>query len=127
MRRIVAVVGLGLVMAACSGGGVNSYEDGIKAQSKAVEDLIGVLKGVDDQASAEAAVAKIEKLGDRLAEIAQQMAELPKPSPEELRQLAEQQMAKPTELLGQSSDQLRKLGEYPVLADAWTRAMAKLK
>ena len=81
MWRILGIVCSGLIIAACGGdsGSIDSYEAGVEAHTKVMTEMVKVLEGVTDEASANKAAAEIEELGGRLASISAQMAELPRP------------------------------------------------
>ena len=65
MKRLAWLAVLGLVCAGCSGGGINSYEDALQTQMNVMEDMLEVLEGVTDEASAEKATPRVEDLGNK--------------------------------------------------------------
>ena len=85
-----------------------------------------VLETVDDDASANKAASKIEELGTRMAEVAKEMAKLPRPSSEELQKLAQKVSAEQEGFQKKAMPQMVKLAKYPVLSQAWARAMANV-
>ena len=121
MAMTVAI--LGLLCAGC-GGGVDSYEDGMEAQADVMEEIVEILEGVDDEASAGEAASEIEALGERLAEIDSQMQKLPPPTMDEMQEFAREHGKRRHELQQKASAQLAKLGEYEALRRAFSRAMA---
>ena len=122
MRRIAALMIVGLMLSSC-GGGIDSYEDGMEAQADLMEEMIGVLKGVDDEDSAQKAAARIEEIGGKMAEIANRIAELPRPDAEEMQELAEKQRNRMRSIQQDATEQMTKIAQYPVLRDAWMNAM----
>jgi hypothetical protein len=126
MWRINMVAIIGLLCAACSGG-ISSYDDAIEAQAGIMEEMVSVLEGVTDKASAEDASAEIEALGNRLGEIAAQVSELPQPTMEEMQEIAKKQSMQRKDFQQRAVPQMMKLVEYKSLGDAWTRAMFNMK
>lgn len=122
MLRILGVAVLALSCAACDRG-IGSYEEGIAAQNQVLMEMVAVLEGVDDEASAERAAGRIEALGKRLGEIAAQVRALPAPTMEEMRKISEQQRQAGKEFQRKAGAQMSKLAEYESLRDAWSRAM----
>ena len=120
MWRTLTIVSVALVCASC--GGVDSYEDAVNAQTDIMAEMLEVLEGVDDEASAEKAAGKIEALGTQLAEIAKQMQEMPRPSMEELQEIGQKQRARTQEFQEKAVPQMMKLAQYPALREAWMRA-----
>ena len=125
MWRIMTITTAALLCVSC-GGGIDSYEDAIDAQAEVMEEMIGVLEGVDDEASAKKASGKIEELGTRLGEIAKQVQALPAPTPEEMQEIAQKQMAQSQEFQRNAQSQMMKLAQYPSLMEAWMRAMQNM-
>ena len=80
----------------------------------------------DLQASAKKASGKIEELGTRLGEIAKQAQALPAPSPDEMQEIAQKQMAQGQEFQRNAQAQMMKLAQYPSLMEAWMRAMQNM-
>jgi hypothetical protein len=126
MWRILIVIASGLLISAC-GGGIGSYEEGMEAQSEIMLEMVSVLEDVDDASSAKKAAGKIESLGKRLAEISAQVAELPRPNAKEMQDLAKKQRAEMQAFQQNAAAQMMKLAEYPVLTDAWMRAMENMR
>ncbi|MDJ0926635.1 MAG: hypothetical protein QNJ73_03205 [Gammaproteobacteria bacterium] len=124
MWRTLMVAGVALLIASC--GGVDSYEDAVNAQTEIMMEMLEILEGVDDEASAEKAAGRIEALGTQLAEIAKQMQEMPRPSIEELQEIGEQQRARTMEIQQKAVPQMMKLAQYPALREAWTRAFQNI-
>lgn len=111
-----------LLISAC-GGGISSYEEGIEAQAEVMLEMVSVLEGVDDDASAKKAAGKIESLGERLAEISSQVRELPRPNAKEMQDIAMKQREEMQAFQQDSAMQMMKLVQYPVLQEAWMNAM----
>jgi len=127
MRRFLMATVVGLMCASCGGGGINSYEDAMEAQVEIMEEMVGVLEGVTDQASAEEASSEIEALGSRIADVIAQVQELPEPTAEEMQEIAAKYGEQGQEFQTRAASQMMKLAEYPSLSEAWTRAMANMK
>lgn len=125
MWRVIKIGVLSVMIASC-GGGIDTYEEGVEAQVQVMEDMIDVLRGVDDDDSAEDAAGEIEALGNRLAEISSQMAELPTPTASEMQAIAAEQMEKTQALQQDVVGQMMKIAEYPVLMEAWMSAMQNM-
>jgi hypothetical protein len=119
----------GLIVAACGGdgGSIDSYEAGVEAHTKVMTEMVKVLEGVTDEASANKAAAEIEELGGRLASISAQMAEIPRPDAAVLQKLAKQRRAEGMAFQERAAAQMEKLAQYPVLLEAWTRAMDTMR
>lgn len=126
MWRILMVAFVGMLCTACSGG-ISSYEEAIEAQAGIMSEMVSVLEGVTDEASADKASTRVEELGNRLAEIAAQVTELPEPTVEELQEIAEKQGAQQQEFQKTAMPQMMKLAEYQSLSDAWTRALSSMR
>ena len=122
MRQIATLMAVGLILSSC-GGGIDSYEDGMEAQADLMEEMIGVLKGVDDEDSAQKAAARIEEIGGKMAEIAGRLSKLPRPDAEEMQELAEKQRDRMRTIQQDATEQMMKIAQYPVLRDAWMNAM----
>ena len=125
MRKLVTIIASGMLISAC-GGGIDSYEDGIEAQADVMLEMVDVLEGVDDDASAKKAAEDIEDLGNRLAEIAGQMRELPRPDASEMQDIMRKQQTEMQAFQQDSAAQMVKLMQYPVLTEAWMRAMENM-
>lgn len=126
MWRTISVITLGLTIFGC-GGGISSYEDGFDAYAEAMKEMVGVLEDVTDESSANKAAGKIEDLGNRLADITAQMADLPRPDAKEMQEIAKKQRAEMQAFQQDAATQMMKMAEYPVLLEAWMRAMEKMK
>ncbi len=115
-----------LLFAACSGG-IGSYEEGIEAQAEVMQEMLRVLEDVDDKSSAKRAAGDIESLGKRLAEISEQMAELQRPNAKEMQDIMQKQRAEMQGFQQEAAAQMMKLAQYPVLTDAWMRALENMR
>lgn len=122
MWRTTAIIATGFLVASC-GSGIGSYEEGMEAQAELMEEMISVLKGVDDEASAKKAATRIEEIGAKMAEVANQIKELPRPNAKEMQELADKQRARMQSLQQDAAEQMMKIAQYPVLQDAWMNAM----
>ena len=126
MWRVIFLAIVGLQCIACSGG-ISSYEEGVEAQSEVMEEMLSILEGVTDEASAEAASSEIEALGNRLADIAQQFQELPEPTAGEIQEMQRRQQARQQDFQNRAVPQMMKLAQYKSLSDAWTRALMNMQ
>lgn len=126
MWRTISVITLALAIFGC-GGGISSYEDGVDAYAEVMKEMVGVLEDVTDESSANKAAGKIEDLGDRLADISAQMADLPRPNAKEMQDIAKKQQAEMRAFQQDAATQMMKMAEYPVLLEAWMRAMENMK
>lgn len=126
MWRTTSVITLALAIFGC-GGGISSYEDGVDAYAEVMKEMVGVLEDVTDESSANKAAGKIEDLGDRLADISAQMADLPRPNAKEMQDIAKKQQAEMRAFQQDAATQMMKMAEYPVLLEAWMRAMENMK
>lgn len=127
MSRLTLTAALALLCVACGGPGIDSYEEAGEAQAEVMREMIGVLEGVDDDASAKAAAEEIEALGDRLQEIAKQISKLPPPSESELQEIIARQQEYGREFQQSAATQMMKIAQYPVLTEAWSNAMMKMQ
>jgi hypothetical protein len=78
-RAIVTAVSLGLVFAAVGCGG-SKHEKVVKGLIDQLNELGDALESVKDKESAKAAAVRINKVCDRLKELAKEYEDLPKPS-----------------------------------------------
>ncbi len=108
-------------------GSIDFHAAGVEAHTTVMTAMVNVLEGVTDEASANKAAAKIEELGGRLAAISAQMAELPRPDAAEVQKLAKQRRAEGKAFQEKAAEQMEKLAQYPVLLEAWTRAMDTMR
>ena len=123
MRRMATLMVVGLMLSACGGGGIDSYEEGMEAQADLMEEMISVLKGVEDEDSANEAAARIEEIGGKMADIANRVSALPRPDAEEMQELADKQRDRMRSIQQDATEQMMKMAQYPVLRDAWMKAM----
>lgn len=125
MWRVITVITSGLIISAC-GGGIGSYEEGMEAYADVMEEMVSVLEDVTDESSAQKAAGKIEKLGNRLAEITTQVTDLPRPDAKEMQEIAKKQRAEMQAFQQNAAAQMMKLVQYPVLQEAWMSAMENM-
>lgn len=126
MIRLLMVTFVSMLCIACSSG-ISSYEEGIEAQSDIMAEMVSVLEGVTDEASAEKASGEIEALGNRLGELAREVQELPTPTMEEMQEIARKQSAQQQDFQNKALPQMMKLAQYKSLSDAWTRALINMQ
>lgn len=131
MKRVIGVFVVCLLLVACGDNvKISSHEEGINAQLNVMDEMFTVLEGVEDEASAKAATDEIEALGKKLSEIAAQMNALPKPTAEEMKELASnvEITRRQQELFGtRMAKQLMKLAQYPELRNALSSALGKVE
>ena len=125
MWRVITVITSGLIISAC-GGGIGSYEEGMEAYADVMEEMVSVLEDVTDESSAQKAAGKIEKLGNRLAEITTQVRDLPRPDAKEMQEIAKKQRTEMQAFQQNAAAQMMKLVQYPVLQEAWMSAMENM-
>lgn len=127
MWRVTAVIASALLISACGGGGIDSYEEATEAYADVMKEMMNVLEDVTDESSAEKAAGKIENLGNRLAEITKQVEDLPQPSAAEMQKIAEKQIGEMQAFQQDAVVQMMKIAQYPVLQDAWLSAMENMR
>jgi len=127
MKRSFWIALAAVAICTACGGGIGSYDEGMEAQLDSMEELVAVLEGVTDEGSAKAATAKIESIGEHMAEVAMQMSELPQPDAQEMQALLEKYGKRMQQFQGEAVEQLMKLAKYQDLMDAYTRAMANTR
>jgi hypothetical protein len=126
MWQLLLLIFSSLLVAAC-GGGIDSFEDGVDAQADVMREMVSVLEGVDDESSAEKAAERIEALGNELADISSQMGDLPRPNAEEMQEIGKKQRIAMQGMEQNAMAQMMKLAQYPVLFEAWMRAMQNMQ
>ena len=127
MFQRIGFVGVLCLLCAACGGSVDSHDDAMAAQIDLMEEMIEVLEGVTDEASADAAIPDMQALGKRGAEIAAQVKKLPQPSMKEM-QAVQKKHAKRMQGMQQTlGQQFQKLAKYPKLGKAATEAMSGMK
>ena len=81
MLRRLGACGLAfLLLAACGNGKIDSHKEGVEAANDVADDMVKVLNGVKDKASAESAKPKLEALGKKMEGIMDQMQKLGPPT-----------------------------------------------
>ncbi len=95
MRPVPEIVGLGLVVATCGedGGGPESHEAGVKAQTTTVIEMVEDFDRITDAGSANRATIRIEDRGSRPAEVSTKIATLSRPNAQQMQRLSEQRRA----------------------------------
>jgi len=122
-----AWVGALLLLCVACGDSIDSHEDAMEAQIDVMDEMIEILEGVTDAASAKGAIPDMEALGKRMAEIAEQVKKLPQPTMEEMQSMQSDYMTRLQDSQKKVYATLSKLSEYPELSRAMTRAMAGTK
>jgi hypothetical protein len=87
MRTRLLLPTLPLLLVAACGGGLGSHKGVAQAKIDVVDDMLEILEGVNDKASAQKAKPKIEALEKRMDEINAAEAKLGEPTPEEAQEL----------------------------------------
>lgn len=64
------------IVAGCGGGKVDSHKEGAEQANDVADDMVKILSGVKDKASAESAKPKLEALGKKMEDIMDQMQKL---------------------------------------------------
>lgn len=123
---------LGLTLVLLSGiGGCKSTRESIAAEAEALmEQMMVVLESVNDDASAQAAVTKLEALGVRMKELQARAAALGTPSKEEIDRAIEKAKANEKEKMEEFKKKQQryeaafaKASKYPAVMQAFAKAM----
>lgn len=85
-----ALPALALIFVVGCGQGSSSYVGVYKEQIKAIEELIGVLSTVKDEATMKVARAELRELFHRFEQVSKKAKALPEPTPEIKRQIEEE-------------------------------------
>ena len=85
-HRSLALIVCSLLLSACGG---DPYEKAAKQSVNVMEDMVEILEGVTDKASAEAARGKLEKLVSKTKEMKADLMKLGAPTPEQQKKLME--------------------------------------
>ena len=126
-KKILSIAVLVALCVAC-GDSIDSHEDAMEAQIDVMDEMIEILEGVTDEASAKGAIPDMEALGKRMAEIAEQVKKLPQPTMEEMQAMQSDYMKRLQDSQKKVYATLSKLAEYPELSRAMTNiAMAGTK
>jgi hypothetical protein len=123
LPALFAVVGL--LLCSC-GGKVDSYEEAMDAHLQIMDDMVSVLEGVTDQASAKAAQEDLAAIGQRARDLADQTKGLPQPDEAERKRMMDKGEARAQELQQQMMKQMMKLAQYPELQKAVSDAMSQM-
>lgn len=125
MMRLLPVFGAGLVLAACGSEPVDdvaAYEQALDTQRELIGEITGVLEGVIDEASAEAAAPRIEELSGQLQRLAVRINAMPQLPYAEQQRISRERAGSSAERLS-AGEQMLKIEQYPVLKEAWARGM----
>lgn len=125
MMRLLPVFGAVLVLAACGSEPVDdvaAYEQALDTQRELIGEITGVLEGVIDEASAEAAAPRIEELSGQLQRLAVRINAMPQLPYAEQQRISRERAGSSAERLS-AGEQMLKIEQYPVLKEAWARGM----
>ena len=118
MHKLLAIlltITLPLGLFSCGG---DSHAGLAKEQQAEMSSLVSILKGITDEASAEAAKDKMSALGERMAAIAKRAEALGEPTPEEAKALLEELGDNPTDgpmgkMIGEMTAEMMRLQSIP--------------
>lgn len=113
----IAVVACGL--AACGG---NSHEAIREEQLDLMDEMLDILEGVHDDASAKEAGKKVEALTEDIQKLAKRAQELGEPTPEQQKRLEEIAQQRQEEFGKRMPAIMTKIMQYPELQQAFTEA-----
>jgi signal transduction histidine kinase len=117
----MAATVLGLVLGACG----DSHESVVDEQFDVMEEMLDILDGVTDEASAKEAGKELEALGEKLADLQKRMEKMPKPTPEQKKRLQAILTERQADFKKRSQTVLSKMMKYPELAQAFSKSMEK--
>lgn len=122
MKRMLCT-GL-VVVLFCGLGGCKSKHEAVADDMTAVmSEMCDILDGVTDQASAEAAVPKIEQLGTRMKDIVERAKALGTPPKEEQERIQKKMTDQQQKLQARMQANGQKMAQYPVLMQAFMKMM----
>lgn len=124
--RVSKLAFLGLFLVAC-GGSVSDHDEAMEAQMDLMEEMVGILEGVTDKASAEKAKPEMEALGKKAQKLAEEIEKLPQPDQAELKRLQEKYQPRMEEFQKKAMEHMMKLMTYPELSEATQKAMSGMK
>ncbi|KFN49193.1 hypothetical protein P873_12110 [Arenimonas composti TR7-09 = DSM 18010] len=120
------LLALGL-LGACGGGNNDAADQLFADMSENMRELAGILTGVTDEASARAAVPRIEAVREKMRDCARRARELPRPDAEtEARQNAEMQ-ALMEEVVPQIAAAQARIAQDPAILAILAPAMAGME
>jgi hypothetical protein len=103
----VAMLGMALVLAATATGCGGSPDSLAKEELGIFNDISATLEGVKDDASADAAIPKLEKQADQLASVMKKIKEL---SPEQQKKITEKYQAEIQKTMARMMEAMMKAG-----------------
>lgn len=118
----LSTIGLLALLCVACGKKIETHADAGEANLEIYEDMIEILEGVTDEASAKDAIPEMEEIGRRIAEVQKAIKDLPQMTKEDIDAMSE--MAKKTQVKQREvQQQFAKLGQYPELMQAVQNAM----
>jgi len=121
IRTTMTAAILGLVLSACG----DSHESVLDEQFDLREEMLDILDGVTDEASAKDAEGELEALGEKLMALQKRMAAMPEPTAEEQKAIAEMMTERQADYEKRSQAVFSKMMKYPGLAEAFSKSMGK--
>jgi hypothetical protein len=121
-RIIMTTLVLGLGLAACGGG---DHEAIIEEQADLMDEMLDILEGVTDEASAKEAAKKLEALAEDMQALAKRAEELGEPTPEQQKRLEEISKERQADAQKRMQAIMTKLMQYPELGEAFSKASPK--
>ncbi|MHC4493992.1 MAG: hypothetical protein ACYTDU_20545 [Planctomycetota bacterium] len=117
-RTTVTAAVLGLVLGACG----DSHESVVDEQFDLMEEMLDILDGVTDEASAKEAAKDVEALGEKLADLQKRMEKMPEPTPEQQKKMQAMVAERQADYVKPSQQFAAKMMQYPELMQAFSRA-----
>ncbi|MHC4550147.1 MAG: hypothetical protein ACYTEZ_15355 [Planctomycetota bacterium] len=118
-RITVTAAVLGLVLAACGG---DTHESVAEDQFDLMEEILEIMDGVEDEASAKEAAKEIEALGEKIAALQKRAEALPEPTPEQEKELEAMVRERQADYGKRSQELAAKMMQYPELLQAFAKA-----
>jgi hypothetical protein len=118
-RIIMTTAILGLVLSACGG---NTHESIAEEQFDLMDEMLDILEDVTDSESAKEASGKMDKLGEKMADLAKRAKELPDPTPEQQKRLEDLAKDRQEEYSKRMQEVMSKMMQYPELRQAFSKA-----
>jgi hypothetical protein len=126
LRKMLIAPLAATLMLALAGCGSDSHEKVVDDAIAAMQELVDVLKTVDDEESAEAAKAKVEKIAAKMKKIGERYEALGEPDEATTKAIEEEYNPKMERLVGELPAQMMKLMKYPELAKTVQDAMGQM-
>lgn len=104
-----------VIFALCSSGCGDSHDSLTKEGMSAMTEMIGVLDGIKDAASAKAAKDKLKSIADKLKDIQQRQSKLPAPTEAEAKAMGEKYGKQMEELQMKLAGNMMRIGFDPAI------------